>query len=44
MYPFNQGTLGPDAELIPYRPANSSAKGSTDQAYDDFLKEMQGLL
>ncbi|GAU87319.1 hypothetical protein RvY_00194 [Ramazzottius varieornatus] len=37
------GTLGPDAELIPYRPA-AAPKVSADQAYDAFLKEMQGLL
>ncbi|XP_055334845.1 WW domain-binding protein 11-like [Paramacrobiotus metropolitanus] len=44
--PKPAGSLGPNVELIPHRPAgsNEKPKGSTDQAYDDFMKEMQGLL
>ena len=37
--------MGPNTELIPNRPAvQPQVKGSTDQAYEDFMKEMEGLL
>ncbi|OWA52155.1 putative WW domain-binding protein 11 [Hypsibius exemplaris] len=37
--------MGPNTELIPHRPAaQQQSKGSTDEAYDAFLKEMEGLL
>lgn len=44
---FSAGVLGPNVELIPHRPASSTAqqpKGGADQAYETFMKEMQGLL
>lgn len=41
------GALGPNVELIPHRPASSAPQqpgGGADKAYDDFMKEMSGLL